>query len=1383
MASNSTKFSGLLQRPYEPMFLPKSNGQLYYELPDNFLTDRYRPIGSALQNRFGMNVQTRIPLPNITPPDISFAQRVPRRGGFTMFNPVHRQVAGQLIQLFLDQSDPDSLCAVAAYCRDRLNAPMFQYALTVALQHRRDTADVPIPSFLQTFPDRYVDPSVFPQMQEEGRVVNQGNRMAIDIPMNYTASDREMEQRIAYWREDIGVNLHHWHWHLVYPSEGPDAVVRKDRRGELFYYLHQQTIARYNLERFCNGMSAVRPLAQLRDPIPEAYYPKIVQSSINRSYPGRGRNLVLRDLNRVEDQVFVTIAEMELWTGRIFEAIDAGFATSSSGERIPLDNKNGVDVLGNILEQSSLSPNVPYYGRLHIEGHMMLGYIHDPDNSFLEGFGVVGDNTTSMRDPVFYRWHKHIDDIFERHKRRFKPYNQNELSYSDIKIDDINVQLNRTGTKNNILLTFWQRSQIDLGTGFDFGPDGNIFATFTHLQHAPFSYSIKATNNGNAMRRGTARIFMGPKTDETGRNIPFREQRRMMIELDKFTVNLNPGQNTIMRRSDQSNVTIPYERTFRNVAASNQPNSAEFRFCNCGWPSHLLLPKGTPQGLKYDLFVMISNFNDDAVNQNFDDTVACDDAHSFCGLRDRLYPDARPMGYPFDRLFAPSVSSLKNFADSNSNMAVKEIEVRFTNTVISRYRARAIALSFVSFTMASNSTKFFGLLQRPYEPTFLPKSGGQVYFDLPANYLTDRYRPLGETLQNRFGSNVPTRIPLPNIPAPDINFAQTVSRRGGFSTFNREHMEVAGRLMELFLNQADTDTLCGVAAYCRDRLNGPLFQYALSVALQHRQDTTDVPIPSFLQLFPDRFVDPSIFPQMQEEGRIVAQGDRMAVDIPMNYTASEREPEQRLAYWREDIGVNLHHWHWHLVYPAAGPDSVVRKDRRGELFYYMHRQTMARYNIERYCNGLSKVLPLANLRDPIPEAYYPKIIRSSNNRSYPGRARNQLLSDLNRVEDRVMVTIADMELWTSRIFEAIDAGFAISTNGQRVQLENRIGIDIVGNMVENTTLSPNVNYYGRLHNEGHNMLGYIHDPDNSFLEGFGVVGDNTTAMRDPVFYRWHQHIDNIFERHKRRFKPYNKEELSHPDVEIDSFSVQLNRAGTKSNILLTFWQRSQVDLGTGLDFGPEGNVFATFTHIQHAPFTYRINVKNESSTNKRGTVRIFLGPKTDEKGNTIPFREQRLLMVEMDKFTVNLNPGDNNIVRRSEQSSVTIPYERTFRNIAPSNQATNAQFRFCNCGWPTHMLLPKGSLQGVVYDLFVMISNFNDDTVNQDFDENVACNDSHSYCGLRDRLYPDARNMGFPFDRVAQPSVSDLEDFVYPYGNMARAEVQIRFTNTVISRT
>lgn len=90
--------------------------------------------------------------------------------------------------------------------------------------------------------------------------------------------------------------------------------------------------------------------------------------------------------------------------------------------------------------------------------------------------------------------------------------------------------------------------------------------------------------------------------------------------------------------------------------------------------------------------------------------------------------------------------------------------------------------------------------------------------------------------------------------------------------------------------------------------------------------------------------------------------------------------------------------HWHLVYPGQGPAEIVNKDRRGELFYYMHNQIISRYNVERFCNKLPRVVDLANLRVALPEAYFPKMIRGSNNRAYPGRYENTLLRDMNRSE-------------------------------------------------------------------------------------------------------------------------------------------------------------------------------------------------------------------------------------------------------------------------------------------------------------------------------------------------------------------------------------------------
>lgn len=80
-----------------------------------------------------------------------------------------------------------------------------------------------------------------------------------------------------------------------------------------------------------------------------------------------------------------------------------------------------------------------------------------------------------------------------------------------------------------------------------------------------------------------------------------------------------------MRRSDESNITIPFERSFRALGTAAQPTDptslSRFQFCGCGWPQHMLVPKGTVEGMPFDLFVMISNYDDDNVNQEYDPYV------------------------------------------------------------------------------------------------------------------------------------------------------------------------------------------------------------------------------------------------------------------------------------------------------------------------------------------------------------------------------------------------------------------------------------------------------------------------------------------------------------------------------------------------------------------------------------------------------------------------------------------------------------------------------------------------------------------------------------------------------------------------------------------
>lgn len=62
---------------------------------------------------------------------------------------------------------------------------------------------------------------------------------------------------------------------------------------------------------------------------------------------------------------------------------------------------------------------------------------------------------------------------------------------------------------------------------------------------------------------------------------------------------------------------------------------------------------------------------------------------------------------------------------------------------------------------------------------------------------------------------------------------------------------------------------------------------------------------------------------------------------------------------------------------------------------------------------------------------------------------------------------------------------------------------------------------------------------------------------------------------------------------------------------------------------------------------------------------------------------------------------------------MTIPFERTFRDLSerPGGGSTLQQFNFCGCGWPHHMLVPKGSKEGFPMELFVMVSDYKDDAV------------------------------------------------------------------------
>ncbi|KAJ8679160.1 hypothetical protein QAD02_014947 [Eretmocerus hayati] len=671
----------MYDRPSEPLFVPKGNEKVAFDIPPEYLLEKYRSVAANIFNRFGDGTDKSVPITHIAIPDMTVPLKVGRYDFFSLHVPAHREAAEYLIKLFLGMRTIDDLVSLTAYCRDRVNSQMFIYCLSVAIIHRPDTKHLQLPQLHEIFPDKFIDGAAIARAKEEANIIPEGSRTPIEIPLDWTATDVDPEHKVAYWREDIGVNLHHWHWHLIYPFSGPPEIIAKDRRGELFLYYHHQMMARYNTERLSHNIGKTRPLANFREPIKEAYYPKLDSVVAGHAWPSRPPNMTLSDVSRVSDGIYVSVSDIERSRDAILDAVRARHVIDSQGKTIPLDDIKGIDILGNMIESSELSPNQALYKGLHNDGHILMSLIHDPDHRFLEPFGVMSSNATAMRDPLFYRWHQFVDDIVYQFLDGLAPYTTQQLSFPGITVKDVRVGTSQSNP--NTLNTHWTKSDVEMSQGLDFFPRGPVLARIQHLNHDEFSYNIVVNNSNNREVIGTARIFISLKFDEKGEPLTFNEQRKFMIEMDKFTVRLKKGQNVIVRKSTESSLTIPFEVTFRDLNKSSNQNPEKSTYCECGWPQHMLLPKGTTRGYPMDLFVMVSNYELDKVNQA--EPVGCTNSVSFCGLEDRKYPDIRPMGFPFDRKARTGVKSLTDFI--TGNMKVQPITIRFNDTIKPRLRS------------------------------------------------------------------------------------------------------------------------------------------------------------------------------------------------------------------------------------------------------------------------------------------------------------------------------------------------------------------------------------------------------------------------------------------------------------------------------------------------------------------------------------------------------------------------------------------------------------------------------------------------------------------------------------------------------------------------
>jgi hypothetical protein len=554
------------------------------------------------------------------------------------------------------------------------------------------------------------------------------------------------EAVLDYWREDALANEHHQHWHQVYPFSGllpsdwnqwagdadhaglaallneldprgiaqwrqfvdaspTDEIARafldraqalsqqgfrqllrrlgrqayqtlfrlNDRQGELFIYMHTQMLARYDAERLSCGLPPVAAFGPPYDQRhPDGYDPSPLPGYLARPLGAALDAASATELTRMYDEIASAIAD-----GALLGPTDAP---------VTIDRT----IIGEAIEAAEDRLREPLrsgrYPGLHNAGHMRIaGLSVAPPGS--SAIAVMADPTVAIRDPIFWRWHKGIDDLASAWQESQPAYDftdappvvirdaadgnasawqspdiylvaRSRFTESSQAAEKIATTVAATATRGTVRGLRGYRFTDTLTTRF--ATHRMAGRNVDYLTHDPFGYAVRITNTTSRATAVTIRVFLCPQA--------FEDRRSAWIELDKVLHKVPPDSSTVLYRSDTEFAVVkrPAEADPSSVMeGGTDPDDGSY--CVCGWPWTLVIPRGTADGLPYRLFVITT----DAARDQVPSPHHCG-SMSYCGATDR-YPDLRDMGYPFSR---PLTAGIADTALAHDSIAGRALTIR-----------------------------------------------------------------------------------------------------------------------------------------------------------------------------------------------------------------------------------------------------------------------------------------------------------------------------------------------------------------------------------------------------------------------------------------------------------------------------------------------------------------------------------------------------------------------------------------------------------------------------------------------------------------------------------------------------------------------------------
>ncbi|XP_049876502.1 acidic juvenile hormone-suppressible protein 1-like [Pectinophora gossypiella] len=591
-----------------------------------------------------------------------------------------------------------------------------------------------------------------------------------------------------------------------------------------------------------------------------------------------------------------------------------------------------------------------------------------------------------------------------------------------------------------------------------------------------------------------------------------------------------------------------------------------------------------------------------------------------------------------------------------------------------------------------------------------------------------------------------------------------------FTILNPDHRFEAVTLFNVLYSAKDYDTFYKTAVFFRQHINEGVFVYVLSAAILHRHDTQGLIVPPIYEIFPSFFHNGEIMTTAQ---RLNTHGISNIEHFPSTFVWNDNIVirwnetvwpyvyEDSLAYFTNDHELNTYYYNMHLTYPfwLGGETCPLVKDRRGEWFWFVHKQIVARYYLERLSNGQTEIPELGT--DVVQHGYWSGLLHH-NGIPYPVRPNHYHLLQPHLVDE-----LTEIDDYERRIRDAIDRGYVETVHGERIDIRTPEAIDVLGNIIEANVDSPNTQLYKDFVTLWKVVLGnsVVHDHVEWYQHHVplvlpSVLEQYQTSLRDPAFYMIWKRVLNLFTYWQRQLPLYKPEELALPSVKIQKVEVDK---------LVTYFEHSYVNVTNHLHLTKhertgvvdEVSVLVQRPQLNHKVYQVRVNVKSEAA--KTVVVRLFLAPKYDSRGYEIPLHQNTENFVLLDQWTHDLPVGDSVIKRDSNEnvymvehwpSHVTV-YEEAENAVHGKGQFVLDQTHRFN-GFPQRLALPRGRVGGMPFVLVVYISEYRAPKVpyGTGFDPALSLGVGSGAVRMTDDP------LGYPFNRpVHYWQVRDLHNF------------------------